>query len=168
MEIISQPVVLSLGSNLGNRQEFLERAIAAMKERIGALVAVSSVYESASWGYESTNAYLNCCVIVETTLSPIEVLDATQLIEREMGREKTIVYTDRVIDIDLLFYGQEKLNTERLIIPHPYWDKRAFVLLPLKDLIVSIYEKELVLKITKALKKGMYTNDIHLYSELKT
>ncbi len=137
------PLYLSLGSNLGDREDMLRRAIMLIGERIGAVQRVSSFIETEPWGFESEHPFLNAAVMVLTTLSPIECLDATQQIERELGRKKKSKggkYHDRPIDIDLLLYGDLKLSTSRLTIPHPHMYERDFVMIPLREILPSIEE----------------------------
>ena len=134
---------LSLGSNLGDREDLLRRAITLIEERVGAVQRVSSFIETEPWGFESEHPFLNAAVMVLTTLSPIECLDATQQIERELGRKKKSkggIYHDRPIDIDLLLYGDLKLSTPRLTIPHPHMYERDFVMIPLREIMPSIEE----------------------------
>ena len=134
---------LSLGSNLGDREDMLRRAITLIEERVGAVQRVSSFIETEPWGFESEHPFLNAAVMVLTTLSPIECLDATQQIERELGRKKKSkdgIYHDRPIDIDLLLYGDLKLSTPRLTIPHPHMYERDFVMIPLREIMPSIEE----------------------------
>ncbi len=134
---------LSLGSNLGDREDMLRRAITLIEERVGAVQRVSSFIETEPWGFESEHPFLNAAVMVLTTLSPIECLDATQQIERELGRKKKSkggIYHDRPIDIDLLLYGDLKLSTPRLTIPHPHMYERDFVMIPLREILPSIEE----------------------------
>ena len=134
---------LSLGSTLGDREDMLRRAIALIEERVGAVQRVSSFIETEPWGFESEHPFLNAAVMVRTTLSPIECLDATQQIERELGRKKKSkggIYHDRPIDIDLLLYGDLKLSTPRLTIPHPHMYERDFVMIPLREILPSIEE----------------------------
>ncbi len=134
---------LSLGSNLGDREDMLRRAITLIEERVGAVQRVSSFIETEPWGFESEHPFLNAAVMVRTTLSPIECLDATQQIERELGRKKKSkdgIYHDRPIDIDLLLYGDLKLSTPRLTIPHPHMYERDFVMIPLREIMPSIEE----------------------------
>ena len=134
---------LSLGSNLGDREDMLRRAITLIEERVGAVQRVSSFIETEPWGFESEHPFLNAAVMVLTTLSPIECLDATQQIERELGRKKKSKggkYHDRPIDIDLLLYGDLKLSTPRLTIPHPHMYERDFVMIPLREIMPSIEE----------------------------
>ncbi len=129
---------LSLGSNLGDRAENLHRAIALIGERIGAVQRVSSFIETEPWGFESEHPFLNAAVMVRTALSPIECLDVTQQIERELGRKsksKDGIYTDRPIDIDLLSYDDLTLSTPRLTLPHPHMQERDFVMIPLREIL---------------------------------
>ncbi len=134
---------MSLGSNLGDREDMLRRAITLIEERVGAVQRVSSFIETEPWGFESEHPFLNAAVMVLTTLSPIECLDRTQQIERELGRKKKSkngIYHDRPIDIDLLLYGDLKLSTPRLTIPHPHMYERDFVMIPLREILPSIEE----------------------------
>ena len=134
---------LSLGSNLGDREDMLRRAIALIGERVGKVQRVSSFIETEPWGFQSEHPFLNAACLVLTTLSPLECLDATQQIERELGRRTKSsggIYHDRPIDIDLLLYGNLKLSTPRLTIPHPHMYERDFVMIPLREIMPSIEE----------------------------
>ena len=138
-----EKLYLSLGSNLGDRAENLRRAIALIGERVGTVQRVSSFIETEPWGFESKNRFLNAAVMVQTTLSTEECLKQTQKIEREMGRKlksKNGIYHDRPIDIDLLLYGDLKLSTPKLTIPHPRMHERDFVMIPLRE-ILSVTSK---------------------------
>ena len=130
-------VYLGLGTNTGNRKENLTRAIEELSLALGNCVAQSSFMETEPWGYSSDNNYLNCAVAFATEKSPIELLDTTEAIERKLGRTtKTTggIYHDRVIDIDILLYGNATVGGERLTIPHPLMHKRDFVLVPLCEI----------------------------------
>ena len=130
-------VYLGLGTNIGNRKENLTRAIEALSLALGPCTAQSSFIETAPWGFDSENAFLNCAVAFETELVPLELLDTTEKVEREMGRTTKSnggVYHDRVIDIDILLYGSEIIETPRLAIPHPLMHMRDFVLEPLAEI----------------------------------
>ena len=130
-------VYLGLGTNIGNRKENLTRAIEALSLALGHYTALSSFIETAPWGFDSDNAFLNCTVAFDTELSPFQLLDTTENIERELGRTSKSnggVYHDRVIDIDILLYGSETVSTERLTIPHPLMHMRDFVLEPLAQI----------------------------------
>lgn len=132
---------LSLGANLGNREQTIRQAIACLGQQIGPVVRISSFHYSAPWGYKSEHAFCNACCLVETERTPLEVLHRTQAIERGLGRtEKTTDghYTDRKIDIDLIlaFDGKKEIqwNDDELTLPHPLWQQRAFVIEPLKEI----------------------------------
>lgn len=137
MTIIKEATVyLGLGTNQGDRIKNLQRAIEELSSAVCSL-SVAPVIESESWGYESSNSYLNTVAVGKTTLSPIKLLQTTEEIERRMGRTKKSadgVYSDRPIDIDILFYDNQCINTERLKIPHPLLHKRLFVLQPMAQL----------------------------------
>lgn len=129
---------LGLGSNLGDGKANLDKSLEMLAERVGEIVAVSTNMESEPWGFKSTNRFTNGAVAVKTELSPIELLDATQAIEREMGRthkhKPGEPYTDRIIDIDILLYDDLQIKTDRLIIPHPHIENRDFVKIPLSEI----------------------------------
>lgn len=130
-------IYLGLGTNQGDRQQNIVRAIEKLSLALGNPIATAHAIESAPWGYCSPNKYLNTVVAFETTVEPLELLDTTERIEQEMGR--TIKsgaggYSDRIIDIDILFYGNTIIKNERLTIPHPLLHKRTFVLQPLAEI----------------------------------
>ncbi len=126
---------LSLGSNLGDRKKNLLTARGLIEERAGTLTRVSSLFETAPWGYESRNAFLNCCLAVSTFLKPVPLLDALLGIEQQMGRVRNRQgYSDRLIDIDILFYGDRAFSHPRLTLPHPSMPDRRFVLVPLAEI----------------------------------
>lgn len=133
----NRKVYLGLGTNSGNKKENLTRAIENLSLALGLPTACSTFIESEPWGFESENGFLNCVVAFDTHLSPIELLDTTEEIERRLGRTKKSIggqYSDRTIDIDILFYGNEIINSDRLTIPHPLLHKRDFVLKPLHEI----------------------------------
>ena len=128
---------LGLGTNYGNREENLTRAIEELSLALGNCIARSSFIETEPWGFSSSNKFLNCVVAFGTDKSPIELLDTTEEIERKLGRTVKSsggIYHDRTIDIDILLYGNGVVNSERLIIPHPLMHKRHFVLAPLCEI----------------------------------
>lgn len=138
-------VYLSLGTNLGNKEQNLLTAIAEIGRRIGPIKAQSAFLATEPWGFESENTFLNAAIRIETELSPIALLDETQQIERDMGRTQkssancqlsTVNYQDRIIDIDILLYDDLHINTPRLTIPHPLMQQRDFVLIPLKEILI--------------------------------
>lgn len=131
-------VYFSLGSNLGDKSENLNKAIKLMEEQIGALVRQSAFLETEPWGFESDNSFVNTAICMETELEPLEVLAKTQEIERELGRTMKSVngeYHDRIIDIDILLYDDVCINTPELTIPHPLMEQRDFVMIPLREIL---------------------------------
>lgn len=141
---------LSLGSNLGDREQTLEAAKRLIEKQIGPITRCSSYYYSDPWGFESKHGFCNLCCAVQTPLSPLTMLAATQAVERALGRtEKTIDarYHDRIIDIDIILAydenGNEKsfnfqLSSFNLVIPHPLWEQRDFVRIPLQEIKTDI------------------------------
>ena len=134
---------LSLGSNLGNREQTLQEAVQRIGQQIGTVTRCSSFFYSEPWGFESEHPFCNLCCCVETSMAPMDVLTATQAIERELGRIQKSVngqYSDRSIDIDIIraFDDQQKeivSNDPLLTIPHPLYKQRDFVLIPLREIL---------------------------------
>lgn len=127
---------LSLGTNLGNKRRNLVTAAALLAERAGDILALSDIYETEPWGFESSHRFLNAALILKTAYGPSELLQVTRLIEIEMGRiaKSDGAYDDRLIDIDLLLYDDLVMQTDRLSLPHPLMHKRRFVLEPLAEI----------------------------------
>ena len=125
---------MSLGANLGDRESNIKLAIQQISELIGPVVRQSALLETAPWGFNSANTFINAAVCSQTSLSPREVLKATQDIERTLGRTQKSTdgqYHDRPIDIDILLYDDLHVNEPDLVIPHPHMNERQFVLQPL-------------------------------------
>ena len=140
-------VYFSIGSNKGNRSGLINEAIDNIDLIIGKVILKSSIYETKSWGFNSNNFY-NICLLVESKLSPELILNKTLTIEKEMGRlKKTDQYSDRFIDIDILFFDNLIINSKSLEIPHPRIQLRKFVLTPMleltPDLIHPILKKSI-------------------------
>lgn len=136
-------VYLGLGSNLGDREEHIRKAIALIGESIGLVIRQSSLIETEPWGFESANRFLNGVILVETSLTPRQLLKATQKIERQLGRKKKstdsslltpVSYSDRSIDIDILLYDDLTVDEPDLKIPHPLMEQRDFVMTPLNEI----------------------------------
>lgn len=131
-------VYLALGANIGDRRTTMLRAIDRIKELIGTVERQSVFYETEPWGFASPHRFLNACVRVSTTLSPRQLLAATQQIERVLGRMAKSadgVYHDRVIDIDILLYDDLRVDEPDLKIPHPLMTERDFVMIPLREIL---------------------------------
>lgn len=136
-------VYLGLGTNLGDKVEQIMSAVKSIQTRIGRVEALSPLYETQPEGFESENTFLNAACWVHTKLSPEEVLECTQVIERELGRRsKSVneVYSDRTIDIDILLYDRSIVELPHLIIPHKYLQERKFVLQPLSDIAPDVID----------------------------
>lgn len=130
-----QKTILHIGSNVGDAKANLERCVGLIEERIGTCKSLSSVYLTQAWGLENQNDFLNQALEIETLLSIEAVLETCMAIEAKMGREKNIKWGPRIIDIDIIFYGQEILESDNLIVPHPRMHDRNFVLYPLAEII---------------------------------
>jgi 2-amino-4-hydroxy-6-hydroxymethyldihydropteridine diphosphokinase len=128
-------IFLSLGTNLGDRLANLRAALAALRGTPGIrFLAQSRIYETSAWGYEDQPSFLNMVVQAETELEPRLLLTRLKSLEVDLGRTHTFHWGPRLIDIDILLYGDLVLNTPELVIPHPRLQERAFVLVPLADL----------------------------------
>ncbi len=131
-------VYLSLGSNCGDRIGFVQQATSLLGAADGiTLIRTSAFYETEPWGMDSENWFVNAVVEIKTTLSPRHLLEECQRIEHQLGRKRSDGkgYSDRTIDIDILFYNKDIINEEDLIIPHKFLHLRAFTLVPLLELI---------------------------------
>jgi len=128
-------VYLSLGSNLGDRRENLANALFQIETGIGRILEESGVHEYESWGYKSSNSFLNMAIVIDTSFMPDRLLEGLKNIESLLGRqESTGDYTDRSIDIDIIFYDKQVIDTPQLKVPHPLMEKRRFVLEPLNEI----------------------------------
>ncbi|MBR1838015.1 MAG: 2-amino-4-hydroxy-6-hydroxymethyldihydropteridine diphosphokinase [Bacteroidaceae bacterium] len=128
---------VSLGSNIGEREKLIRRAVDLLSERIGVLQQLSTLRETQPWGFASDNLFLNAAASFSTALNPSEILSITEEVERELGRDHKTqhkAYTDRTIDIDLLALDDVVMQTEALTLPHPFMAERRFVLEPLCDI----------------------------------
>ena len=144
---------LGLGSNLGDREHNLACAISLLEERLASPVSVSSVYETRPWGYADQPDFLNMACRVEIVLMPKELLKTVQEVERLIGREPTFRYGPRVIDVDILLYGDLVIVADGLRVPHPRLFERAFALAPLAELAPDFTHPELGLSIRELLER---------------
>ncbi len=129
-------IILSIGTNLGNKTLNINNAIAEIN-KICQITAISSPLTTEPWGFKSSNSFLNIAISIETNLTPLQLLDATQKIETLLGRtakSSNLNYADRIIDIDIIAFNSQIINSELLTIPHPLAHKRDFVLIPIAEI----------------------------------
>ena len=127
-------VYLSIGSNKGNRSVLIIKAIDEIEKKIGKIISRTSIYHSMSWGFDSNDFY-NLSLLIDTDVEPKSLLINLKKIEKSMGREDIDgSYSDRFIDIDILFYDNIIIDSEDLKIPHPKIEKRKFVLVPMLEI----------------------------------
>lgn len=148
-------VYLGLGTNLGEKERNLNDAIISLSQEVGFVIRSSTFYASKPWGFESDNDFLNAVVLVDTILTPIDVLSKTQEIEKSLGRTaKTINgYSDRLIDIDILLYDNLIIDQPTLKIPHPLIAERDFVIIPLSEIAPNLVHPVFGRKIAELLNR---------------
>jgi len=130
---------LLLGGNIGDKERIFSETRIRLKNQVGEISLLSAVYETEPWGFESSDLFWNQALEIQTSLSPEEVLYQTKLIEHELGRiRKENQYSSRLIDIDILFYGDQHIQQENLIIPHPRIQERKFALIPLCEIVPDL------------------------------
>jgi 2-amino-4-hydroxy-6-hydroxymethyldihydropteridine diphosphokinase len=138
-------VYILLGSNQGQRRQFLKKAIRLMEERCGRIAKESSIYETAAWGQTKQAAFLNKVVVLQTNLTADELMKTLLQIEQELGRIRTEKYGPRTIDLDILFYDDFIYHSAIVTLPHPAIQDRRFVLTPLAELspgkVHPVYKK---------------------------
>ena len=130
---------LLLGGNLGDREANLKKAIELLNDKIGNVIAISSLYETAAWGKTDQPAFLNQAVSLQTRLTALEVLERALSIEQELGRVRKDKWGERLIDIDLILFGDEIINIpDKLQVPHPHMQDRKFVMEPLAEIAPGV------------------------------
>ncbi|MDP5201463.1 2-amino-4-hydroxy-6-hydroxymethyldihydropteridine diphosphokinase [Flavobacterium sp. DG2-3] len=132
---LQHQVVLSIGSNQGSRLENIQNCIDLLHQNVGTVIQVSKLYETPAWGFES-DAFYNCALLLHTNLSAHKILNQILKVEKELGRIRLnqVGYQSRIIDVDLIVFDDEIIDTEKLQVPHPLMQNRNFVLLPMRDL----------------------------------
>lgn len=157
-------VFLLLGSNLGDRHVYLQKAIEMISAEVSPVTKTSSVYETQSWGKTDEPDYLNQVVEVQTHIPARNLLEKVLAIELEMGRIREVKWGSRVIDIDVLFYGDAIINEVGLTIPHPQLHNRRFTLEPLGELapgfIHPVFKKS-VLQLKNDLKDNLIVKKLY-------
>lgn len=146
-------VFLLLGSNLGNRESNLSRAVDSISQEAGEVLQQSFLYETAAWGKTDQPAFYNQAVEIETDLQPEKLLRTLKSIEQKTGRTSAEKWSARVIDIDIIFYGNEIYKSETLIIPHAFIQDRKFVLEPLNEIAADFLHPVLNLSVRELLAR---------------
>ena len=159
-------IYLSLGSNTGDRATFIQQAVKLI-QNCGhiKIVRYSTLYETEPWGYKNQSWFLNAVIEAKTDFSPVELLNHTQEVEQTLGRIREGVprWGARSIDIDILFYNDEVINLPELTIPHKFMHKRAFVLVPLMELIPLFKHPVLGKTISELHDELSQPEDVFLY-----
>ncbi|HVB03835.1 MAG TPA: 2-amino-4-hydroxy-6-hydroxymethyldihydropteridine diphosphokinase [Chitinophagaceae bacterium] len=155
---------LLIGSNQGDRESYLRKAVELVSRQIGKIEQISSVYETAAWGKIEQPDYLNQAVRVNTYLKTGELLKAILAIEVNMGRIRRKIWEPRIIDIDILFYNKDIINEEHLHIPHAHLQERRFVLVPLAEIDPEFIHPILNLPISELLEACQDTLQVKKYS----
>ena len=141
-------VYLQLGSNMGERYQYLSSAISLIEEKIGVVESASKIYESTPWRIDGQENYLNQVLLVKSNLSSLGVLHEALQIENELGRVRLEKWGERIIDVDIIFYNDEMIETAELCVPHKHMHERLFVLFPLveiaPDFIHPKYKKTII------------------------
>ena len=156
-------IILSIGTNIGDRERNIENAVKALDE-IGKVTTISPIYSSEPWGFESENGFYNIALTMESELLPLDLLQETQRIEKELGRtaKTTTTYTDRIIDIDLIDYDNQIIDTDTLTLPHKLMHKRNFVLYPLTDIAPEWQHPTLKLTALELKKASTDPSTVHI------
>lgn len=159
---------IALGTNIEPRESHLTEALNILCEHENiTIIKKSSIYETAPVGYVDQGHFLNMVIQIDTSLSSIDLLDHCQYIENQLGRKRTIRFGPRTIDLDILVYNQEYQQTDRLIIPHPRMQERAFVLIPFKEIAPDLMIPALKKSVTTLLKDlpGDAKKDIIIWTQ---
>lgn len=138
-------VFLLAGSNIGDRKANMKEALQLLEKYAGRIVRKSELYLTQPWGFHADNDFLNQAILIETSLSPVDLLDQLKNIENEMGRlKRSAVYESRIIDLDILFYNDQIIEEgEKLIVPHPRIQDRKFALIPMKEIAIDYIHPKL-------------------------
>ena len=161
--MVRQEIYIGLGSNLGDRLANIRKAIELMKEEGIEIMKESSIYETEPVGYKEQGWFLNSVVKARTQFSPQGLWKRLEKIEKLMGREREIKWGPRIIDLDILFYGNKVLNGKQLQIPHPELHKRRFVLLPLKEIAPELVHPVLNKTIGEILGELKDNSEVRLF-----
>jgi 2-amino-4-hydroxy-6-hydroxymethyldihydropteridine diphosphokinase len=144
-------VYLLLGSNMGSRIAYIKKALEQVKESCGSIETQSSYYETEAWGKQDQAAFINMVICINTALSSIDLLSAIQKIEDDAGRQRNEKWGQRTLDIDILLYGDQIIDTIQIKVPHPFIQSRRFTLVPLSEIAAGIVHPKLKKTISQLL-----------------
>ncbi len=144
-----EDVYLLLGSNLGDREKYISKALELIRSEIGSITGLSSLYQTAAWGNTQQPDFVNQVVKVITNLNPQKLLNSVLVIESKIGRTRIEKWSARTIDIDILFYGDQVISLAELVVPHPYLHQRRFTLMPLIELDADLVHPVLKQTVTE-------------------
>jgi len=156
-------VYLQLGTNMGDRFENLCQSISLISQKIGVVIKKSKVYESAPWGVENQNCYLNQVICVKSKFNAFDTLQQALEIEKNMGRIRIEKWGERIIDIDILFYDDKIIESDNLCIPHEFIHKRNFVLMPMCELEPNFVHPKLKKTISELLDESKDEEKVTIY-----
>lgn len=160
-------IVISLGSNLGDRKNHLQKATLEIEKKVGSILYQSKIYETPAWGTSvvETFDYLNMVIGIKSHLPPLELLDKILAIEHQLGRERSTTNAPRTIDIDVLFFDQMLICSQRLQVPHPRLHKRNFVLKPMLDFAPNFIHPIFNLSIEQLYQNSSDQSEITIYND---
>ena len=156
-------VVLSLGGNKGNREKLLFHAVESLNDNFQ-LLRVSKIYETQAWGGVAKANFLNQIAIISTAKKSDEVLEIIQKIESDLGRTREEPWGDRTMDIDVLYFSNQVIETDKLKVPHPFIAQRRFILVPLNELLPDKKHPTLHKTSTRMLEECADVNEVRLYT----
>ncbi len=158
-------VYIQLGTNLGDRERNLSTANWHLSRLPSRLVRASSIYETEAWGIQDQPTFLNQVILIETDILPFRLLDEVLAIEKRMGRMRREKWKERLIDIDILFYDELVIESERLSIPHPFIQERNFVLVPMVEIAPDHCHPKFKLNMTELLELSKDPLEVHAWVE---
>ncbi|UCS93123.1 2-amino-4-hydroxy-6-hydroxymethyldihydropteridine diphosphokinase [Echinicola marina] len=158
-----EKVVLLIGGNLADREALLKEAVLELGRQFE-IIKLSGIYETAAWGGKSSGDYLNMAVLFSTDKPAEEVLDIVLAIENQLGRERDIKWGNRTMDIDIIYFGDQVIDTERLNVPHPMMSGRKFVLIPLAEILPDFVHPKLKVTNQELLEKCPDVSEVKYFS----